>query len=136
VGAQRAHPLCFGEYFFNGFGIANLGVNPVTLDPALLARLERGELFTLGRHELAGGVRFEWTPLVTVAPTVIVNATDGSVFALMQAQYDWRQNLVLFAGVQAGLGSRGTEYGGVQVDDLSGYLAPATRVWTRLDRYF
>ena len=81
----------FAEYFRNGFGLAEGGGSAAVLDPALLARLQRGELFSLGRHEFASGVRFDWTPLVTVSPTALVNLTDGSVYALAQVEYDWRQ---------------------------------------------
>jgi len=126
----------FLEYFHNGFGVADSGSGAISLDPALLARLERGEIFTLGRDELAGGARFEWTPLLTLSPTAIVNLRDGSTFALLQTQYDWRQNLVLSAGLQTGIGSSGTEYRGVAVNGLPGYLSPGVRVWARLARYF
>jgi len=133
----RGHTLYgFGEYFYNGFGVSDTGPGAIEIDSALLGRLERGEVFNLGRHELAGGVRYDWTPLVTLSPTAIINLRDGSTFALVQVKYDWRQNLVLFAGLQAGLGSRGTEYGGATVEGLPGYLAPGARVWMRLARYF
>jgi hypothetical protein len=126
----------FGEYFLNGFGLPEDGGSAAVLDPALLERLQRGELFSLGRHELASGVRFDWTPLVTVSPTALVNLTDGSVYALTQVQYDWRQNLTLYAGVQVGLGPHGSEYGGIPIPGFAGDLAPGTRVWLRLARYF
>lgn len=126
----------FAEYFRNGFGLAAGGGRAAGLDPALLARLRRGELFSLGRHELASGVRFDWTPLVTVSPTALVNLTDGSVYALAQVQYDWRQNLTLYSGVQVGLGPHGSEYGGIAITGLAGDLAPGIRVWLRLARYF
>ena len=126
----------FGEYFYNGFGASTRGDGSIDLDADLATRLERGELFNLGRHELAGGLRLEWTALLTLSPTVITNLTDGSTFALVQVQYDWRQDLVLHAGLQSGLGARGTEFGGVAIRGSAGYLAPGTRVWARLARYF
>ena len=45
------------------------------------------------------------------------------MYALAQVQYDWRQNLTLYAGVQAGLGPRGTEYGGIAIRE------PAPAIW-------
>lgn len=127
----------FAEYFLNGFGLHEDSGSAAALDPALLARLQRGELFSLGRHELASGVRFDCTPLLTVSPTALINLTDGSVYALAQLQYDWRQNLTLYAGVQSGLGPHGTEYGGTAITGFAGGdLAPGTRVWLRLARYF
>lgn len=126
----------FAEYFYNGFGVTGTETGIISLDPALVARLERGELFNFGRHELATGVQFQWTPLLMVSPTSIVNLGDGSLFAQVQVQYDWQQDLVVFAGLQAGFGSRGTEYGGLATDTFDGYLAPGARVWARLARYF
>lgn len=126
----------FGEYFYNGFGVATAGRGPVVADEALETRIERGELFNLGRHEAASGLRIEWTPLVTVSPTALVNLTDASTFVLLQVEYDWRQNLVVHAGLQAGLGRDGTEYGGTSVVGLPGEVAPGTRLWARLARYF
>jgi len=93
-------------------------------------------LALLGRHELAGGLRIEWTPLLTIAPSTIVNLADGSLFALLRVQYDWLQNVVVHAGLQAGIGSRGTEYGGVVADGVPGDQSPGTRLWARLARYF
>lgn len=126
----------FGEYFYNGFGVSTSGRDAVVLDEALMSRFERGELFSLGRHEAAGGLRIDWTPLLSVSPTVLVNVTDGSAFVLVQTQYDWREDLVLFAGVQAGLGRDATEYGGVTISGLPGALGPGTRIWARLAKYF
>jgi len=126
----------FGEYFYNGFGVATGSQAPLVLDTDLFDRLERGELFSLGRHELAGGAEFQWTPLLLVSPTLIVNLGDGSAFALARLRYDWRQNLILYAGAQAGLGARGTEFGGVRAEGLPDVLAPGVRAWSRLAWYF
>jgi hypothetical protein len=126
----------FVEYFRNGFGDTSLEGGVEMLDPRLLKRLGRGELFNLGRHELAGGIRFEWTALTTLEPTLLVNLTDGSAYLLFRLHHDWRQNLGLDAGIQVGLGSRNTEYGGVYSTELNGYLAPGRVAWLRVAQYF
>jgi hypothetical protein len=126
----------FVEYFRNGFGATSLDKGIEILDPRLLDRLGRGELFNLGRHELAGGIRFEWTPLTSLEPTVLVNLTDPSAYMLFRFHHDWRQNLVIDAGVQIGFGDRNTEFGGVYSTKLDTYLAPGRTLWFRVSQYF
>ncbi len=127
----------FGEYFYSGFGVDRIGPRP---HPDRIPRCSTG--WRVANCSTSGGTSWRrgcdtsgrrWSLL---SPTAIVNLTDGSTFALVQVEYDWRQNLVLYAGVQAGLGARGSEYGGVASSATGGsYLAPGTRVWARLARY-
>jgi len=126
----------FVEYFRNGFGTPSLDRGAAALPESLLVRLARGELFNLGRNELAGGLRFEWTPRLALEPTVIVNLDDLSSMLLFRVTFDWLENLQLDAGLQTGAGPRGTEYGGVPVGFPSPYAAPGRRIWLRLSRYF
>jgi hypothetical protein len=126
----------FVEYFRNGFGETSFDRGFEGLDPQLLDRLARGEIFSLGRDELAGGLRFEWTPLTSLESTVLVNPADPSAYLLLHLHHDWRENLVLDAGVQLGLGSHGTEYGGIYSSDLDTWLAPGRTFWARISRYF
>jgi hypothetical protein len=126
----------FVEYFRNGFGQTSLDQGIEGLDPRLLDRLARGEVFSLGRHELASGLRLEWTPLTTVESTVLVNPSDPSAYLLLHFHHDWRENLVVDAGVQLAIGGRATEYGGVYSSELGTYLAPGRMFWVRLAQYF
>jgi hypothetical protein len=49
--------------------------------------------------------------------------------------HDWLQDLLIDAGIQAGIGPGGSEYGGVPT--ASGLLlAPGQRLWIRLSRYY
>jgi hypothetical protein len=68
------------EYHFNGFGQHSDDYDPLSLlgNPDLLLRLARGESFTIGRHYLAGSVLIEMTPLWSVSPTLLMNASDPS----------------------------------------------------------
>lgn len=124
------------ELFRNGFGSTSLNGGLEALPRALLDRLDRGELFNVGRYEAAGGVRLEVSPLTRVEPTALVNLEDGSAYFLLQVHRNWSQNLDLDAGVQAPLGPRGTEYGGVRSDTLGAYLASGSTFWLRASRYF
>jgi hypothetical protein len=126
----------FVEYLRNGFGETSFDQGLEGLDPRLLDRLARGEVFNLGRDELAGGLRFEWTPLTALESTVLVNPRDPSAYLLLHVHHDWREDLVLDAGVQLGFGAHATEYGGVYSSELDTYLAPGRTFWARISRYF
>jgi hypothetical protein len=126
----------FVEYFRNGFGVTSFGGGLEALDPRLLDRLARGEIFNLGRDELATGLRFEMTPLTSLEPTVLVSLNAPSAYLLLHLHHDWRENLVLDAGVQLGIGARATEYGGVYSSVLDTYLAPGRTFWARITQYF
>jgi hypothetical protein len=126
----------FVEYFRNGFGETSFDHGIEGLDSRLLDRLARGDLFNLGRDELASGLRLEWTPLTTLESTVLVNPRDPSAYLLLHLHHDWRENLMVDAGVQLGFGAHTTEYGGVYSSELDTYLAPGRTFWARLSRYF
>jgi hypothetical protein len=124
----------FVEVFRNGFGVANLDRDLATLPAPLLERVGRGELFNLGRNELAAGIELEWTPLLAFEPTLLVNLDDHSSMLLLSTSFDWRQSLALDAGVQVGFGPHGTEYGGIPAGAL--FASTGRLVWVRLSRYF
>jgi hypothetical protein len=124
------------ELYRNGFGATSLDGGVEALPRALLDRLDRGELFNVGRYEAGGGLRLELSPLTRVDPTALVNLEDGSAYLLLQLHRNWSQNLDLDAGAQAPLGPRGTEYGGVRLETFGSYLAPGSTFWFRASRYF
>jgi hypothetical protein len=129
----------FAEVYRNGFGATHLAAGLPGLDPALVARLERGEVFALGRDEVAAGARVELDPLTSLAPTLIANVHDGSGLALAQLSRDLSNDLRLDAGIQLPWGGRGSEFGGLAVlpDASDGpFLAPGRWLWVRLSRYF
>jgi hypothetical protein len=126
----------FGEYFRNGFGETSLRQGIEGLPPPLVERLVRGELFSLGRDEIAIGARLEWTALTTLETTTLVNLHDLSTYLLFRVHHDWRENLGLDAGVQVGLGGRVTEYGGVWSSDLDTWVVPGRTFWARVTQYF
>jgi hypothetical protein len=126
----------FAEYFRNGFGLTSLDRDAAALPAPLLDRLARGELFNLGRDELAAGLRLDWTPRLTLEPTAILNLDDRSSMLLLRVSFDWLQNLRLDGGVQEGAGARNTEYGGVLVRSLGAFAAPGRLFWLRVSRYF
>jgi hypothetical protein len=126
----------FAEYFRNGFGVTSLDDGINSLSPELLVRLQRGELFNVGRHELAAGFRVEWTPLFYSEPTALVNLNDGSTYFLLRLHHDWRENAVLDAGVQIAIGPRNTEYGGILLNPTNAFVSPGNMFWGRISLYF
>lgn len=128
----------FLEYYRNGFGLATSGT-PVSGWPAPLAqRLARGEIFTVARDSLASGLSIQWTPLLTLKPTLIMNLDDGSALLVGQLVYSLSQNTALTAGMQWGHGGAGAEYGsGAETAVGSGiFLTVPMQVYARLTWYF
>jgi hypothetical protein len=117
------------EYFYNGFGLAEEDYTPqaIMADEDLLRRLERGELFTIGRQNIAGSLLVELAPLLNVTTNLFANAEDSSAVAQVVVQWDLAQNWQLLAAATAPLGSGGTEYGGIEagLDDLTLAVGPS-----------
>lgn len=105
------------EYFFNGFGLREDAYTPEKIAAAeeLLARLRRGELFTLGRHYLAGALQVEMSPLVHLSPTLFYNLGDNSALAQLVLQWDVAQDWQVLGALNLPLGPAGTEYGGIEI---------------------
>jgi hypothetical protein len=123
------------EYFRNGFGESDTGAY-ASPDPALSARIDRGELYTLGRDYLALGLQVELSPLVNLHTNLIRNLNDGSLYFQVRGTYDWQQNIQLMAGVNLPQGDRGEEYGGVSVSATPFYTAAGRTAFARIAYYF
>lgn len=123
------------EYFRNGVGESDRTDYP-TPNPALAARIDRGELFTLARDYAALGLQVELHPLFNVFNNLIRNLNDGSDYFQVRGVYDWRQNVQLIAGVNLGIGDRGDEYGGIPVSGTNAFLAPGRSLFLRAAYYF
>lgn len=126
------------EYYFNGFGQHNSAYAPGELlaNPDLLRRLERGELFTLGRHYLAASATIELTPLLLLTPTLFTNLGDPSALVQLVAQWDLRQDLLLRGAINLPVGPSGSEYGGIETGVEGRYLATGPSVFAQLACYF
>lgn len=126
----------FAEYFHNGFGVEGDAALATLPDP-LRDRLARGELFNLRQDYLAAGLSLEYSPLVTLSPTVIADLDDGSVYLLGAANWSLTDNLVLVAGVQTPFGPRGSEFGGLPLSPGSPVaLSPPSQLYLQLRQYF
>ena len=126
------------EYFYNGFGQANGDYSPAALanNPALLNRIIRGELFTLGRHYVAVSTSIEITPLWLLTPGIFVNASDHSFLAQLLSSYELKQNWQLLAALSIPVGAQGTEYGGIDSNIADKPLSTELNIFAQLAWYF
>jgi hypothetical protein len=125
------------EYFFNGFGQAGGRYDPASLagNPDLLARLARGETFTLGRHYLAGSVLVEMTPLWTITPTVLANVADPSALVQIVTSLSLSDEMTFLGSLNMPVGPKGSEFGGIgNGGDL--YLSTGPGIFAQLAWYF
>ncbi|MEE4191330.1 MAG: hypothetical protein V2I66_07110 [Halieaceae bacterium] len=107
----------FAEYFRNGFGRNNKPVDLARLPPALVERLQRGELFTLMKDYAAVGGSYQWHPLLMQNLTWLANLQDGSGLLQTNIAYEPGDHQRLEAGLTLTHGERGEEYGRIDVGD-------------------
>ena len=126
------------EYYRNGFGIADADYSSINLDrhAELLARLQRGELFTLGRDYISASVMTELTPLWLLTSAVFTNLNDTSSLLQLLSQHDLTQNLKLSIAAGLPVGTRGSEYGGIDSGLADGSLSPGRSLTLHLSWYF
>jgi len=125
------------EFYYNGLGCTGDYAKALA-EQALVERLSRGEMFTLGRYYLAGQLQVELHPLVQLQPTVIVNLSDPSGLLQPQVTWDVTENVQAILGAQWHWGGSGSEFGGykVAVDGVEITAAPADRVYLWLTYYY
>ncbi len=126
------------EYHFNGFGQRSGSYDPLSLagNPDLLLRLSRGESFTVGRHYLAGSVLIEMTPLWSVSPTLLMNASDPSGLLQLVTNYSLSDNMTLLGSLNIPLGSNGSEFGGIDSGISGRYFSTDVGVFAQWAWYF
>jgi hypothetical protein len=125
----------FMEYFYNEVGETQTDKYFMP-KPALQNRIQRGEVFTLGRDYFSNGVQIELTPLFNFYTIWIANLHDNSGIFQIRGIYDWTENLQLNAWIEQPYGNKGTEFGGMKIEEGNGYLAPGQRFHLRLIYYF
>ena len=103
----------FVEFFFNG--LSHNRYSDFYADSELGSRIERGELYTLGRTYLSGHLRVELHPLFNVYITVIENLADTSGAIQPRAVWDIAEDMQITLGGALYHGQRDTEYGGVTI---------------------
>lgn len=124
----------FVEGFYNGLGDDDYSVERT--DPDIVERLDRGELFTLGRYYLAGHIKVELHPLVNVCLTVINNITDPSGILQPRLTWDVIRDVQLICGGNLFYGGRETEYGGFKVPGNNSLNKAPDNVYIWLTYFF
>ena len=126
------------EYFYNGFGqrADRYDVTNLANKPVLASRLGRGELFSLGRHYLAGSVLIEVTPLWTVTPTLLANAADPSALFQFVTSVSLSDNMTLLGSINLPIGPDGSEFGGIPAGVPDRYLSGGPGLFAQFAWYF
>lgn len=127
----------FAEYYHNGFGEVASSYSLAELNSDLLVRLQRGQLFVTGRDYVSAGATWEWTPLLQLLPTFILNLQDHSSLFDLQLNRSLGNNTNFKAGLRLAIGGRSSEFGGLETVTGSGlYLARPNQLFVRLETYF
>lgn len=126
------------EYYHNGFGQhgGDYDGQDLAQNTELLRRLERGEVFTLGRDYVVASATIELHPLFMLIPNVFVNLGDPSGMFQLVGQYDWQQNLQVLAAVNIPMGPDGSEYGGIEAAQPGTFLSTDIGLFAQLAWYF
>ncbi|MBT8436497.1 MAG: hypothetical protein KJP11_03920 [Gammaproteobacteria bacterium] len=126
------------EFFHNGFGIDDGKYDPAALadKPELLARIQRGELFTLGENYLAAAATIELAPLWLLTTSIFGNLDDDSMLLQIFSQHDLQQDLQLLLALNLPGGNDGSEFGGIDSAVDEGTLAVGTSLFAQLGWYF
>jgi len=101
------------EFYYNSLGEKDSA--SALENPAMVDRLGRGELFTLGRYYLAAQIQAELHPLFNLFLTAITNLEDRSVIFQPRAAWNLAQNMEFVFGAQLYAGETGSEFGGVTI---------------------
>jgi len=126
------------EYYYNGFGQADGRYAPDQLaqNPALLARLERGELYTLARNYLGASATVEVSPLLLLTANAFINFDDPSSLIQLVVQYSIAQDLAVTGALNVPVGPPGSEYGGIPTSIPDRFWSTGPGLFAQLAWYF
>lgn len=107
------------EAFYSGVGVGPGDYGEALSKAPLAERLERGELFVLGRHYLDAALRLEVHPLVNLYVTAIMNLQDPSGIVQPYVVWDAIENVQVHLAATLFWGDSGTEFGGFDLSPAS-----------------
>jgi hypothetical protein len=92
--------------------------------------------YDAGENYLAGSVMVELSPLWTVTPTMLLNASDPSALFQLMTSHSLGDNLSFLGSLNVPIGASGTEFGGPKSGAPGQYLALDWGVFAQLAWYF
>ena len=101
-----------------------------------MQRLQRGELFTLGKNYLAAAASIELAPLWVLTTTLFQNLDDDSLLLQIFSQHDLQQDLQLLVALNLPRGDDGSEFGGIDSATDGRPLAIGESFFMQLAWYF
>ncbi|MBN2124706.1 MAG: hypothetical protein JW821_10460 [Deltaproteobacteria bacterium] len=122
------------EFYYSGLGDDDYAA--AAGDPAVAERIERGELFTLGRWYLAGEIQVELHPLCRVFLTAITNLQDPSIILQPRMTWDVAQDIQVLLGANVHAGGAGTEFGGFTIQGTDFVQRPADSLFAWVTWYY
>lgn len=122
------------EFYYNG--LSKNDYAKALEDSAVSQRIDRGELFALGRWYASANLNLEIHPLVNAYITSIVNLGDGSGALLPRIVYDFSDNIRITLTALLNWGAKDTEYGGYTIPGTQLYTTPAGTISAWVAWYF
>ena len=122
------------ELYYNG--LSRNDYPKELADPAVAERIDRGELFAIGRWYASANLNLEIHPLVNAYITPIVNLHDGSCALLPRIVYDVSDNIRITFTALINWGGTNTEYGGYTIPGTPYYTTPVNTVSAWVAWYF
>lgn len=126
------------EYFHSGAGLSgdSYQLDDVAANEALALRLERGELFTLGKDYLAANVTVELHPLFNFSTNAVANLHDHSLMLQMMGLYDAAESMRVTGVIGIPIGADGTEYGGLESAVKQQFFSSGASAYVQVAWYF
>lgn len=124
------------EWFHNSLGQRD--VDFASIDPALLSRMQRGEMYSLAKNVISLGTMMELTPRWQANLGLLHHPDEGDSFMSLSFNHDWKQNASLIMGLRLPNGARGTEFGGLYLStpDGDGFASSATQLFVYVQYYY
>ena len=131
---QKKNYYGFIEFYHNGLGKNNY--SNAMVDPEGIERIDRGELFALGKNYLSGQIQVELHPLFNIYLSVINNIRDPSGVIQPRAIFNPTQNSTLHFGASIFYGKKASEYGGFLIPGTNFYTNAAPNAYLQFTYYF
>jgi len=125
------------EYFYNGFGLSESPISAIDVynSEALTNRIMRGELYTLAKNYLAGGINIEIHPLFLLDINAFINLNDYSANLQILGNYNYSDYSNFSGGIILPIGPDGSEYGGLD-SGINGYLSQQFSMFLKYTYFF